>query len=75
MVNITDSCALYLGGKPLGQGAFIETRIYGTAEKAQKEKYIKAMFAAMEDVLGYPPEGIYINILEFDCWGSNGRMI
>jgi phenylpyruvate tautomerase PptA (4-oxalocrotonate tautomerase family) len=75
MVSITDSCALYLGGKPLEKGAFIETRIYGTAEKACKEKYIKAVFAAMRDVLGYPAEGIYINVLEFENWGLNGRMI
>lgn len=75
MVNITDGCALYLGGKPLEKGAFIETRIYGTIERENKGKYIKAVFAAMKDALGYPEEGIYINILEFDTWGSKGRMI
>jgi phenylpyruvate tautomerase PptA (4-oxalocrotonate tautomerase family) len=75
MVSIADGCALYLGGKPLDKGAFIETRIYGTAEKADKEKYIKAVFAAMKDALGYPADGIYINILEFDSWGAGGGMI
>lgn len=75
MVNIADSCALYMGGKPLEKGAFIETRIFGTAGRAHKEKYIKAVFAAMSDVLGYPAEDIYINILESDSWGAGGGMI
>ncbi len=75
MVSITDSCALYMGGRPLVKGAFIETRIYGTAEKTHKENYVKALFAAMEDVLGYPKEDIYINFLELESWGLNGRMV
>lgn len=74
MVNITDGCALYLGGRSLEKGAFIETRVFGKAERAYKESYVEAVFAAMKDVLGCPAEDIYINILEFDTWGSKGRL-
>lgn len=74
MVGINDGCALYLGGRALHNGAFIEIRLLGEAERPHKEALTEAIFSAMADTLGMDGSDVYINVLEMESWGHNGRL-
>lgn len=75
MVNIVDGCYLHLGGKALENGAFIEIRLLGAAEQSDKEALTEAVFKAMKSLFGTPESNIYLNIIEFDSWGFQGKLI
>ncbi|MDD5017629.1 MAG: hypothetical protein PHO15_05980 [Eubacteriales bacterium] len=75
MVDITGNRTLYLGGRPLQNGAFIDVRLFGTADKKSKETLTAAMFEAMHEMLGTAPGDIYLNIFEMPSWGANGRLM
>ena len=75
MVGITDNFNLYFGGQTLDNGAFIEVRLFGNAEIKNKESLTTAIFEAMKDLLGTAPENIYLNILEMQNWGTEGKLI
>jgi phenylpyruvate tautomerase PptA (4-oxalocrotonate tautomerase family) len=73
MIDLADDRSIYKGGKPV-EGGFIEVRLYGAAEQSSKEALTEAIFSAMEQLLGIQPQNLYINILEMNSWGSNGRL-
>jgi phenylpyruvate tautomerase PptA (4-oxalocrotonate tautomerase family) len=75
MVDISDGRAIYLGGKALDNGAFVEVRLLGKAESKNKEALACAIFGALEETLGTQKDAVYINILEMDCWGLGGRWV
>jgi|AGTN01.2.fsa_nt_gi Macrophage migration inhibitory factor (MIF). len=75
MVRIADGCALYMGGSALDNGAFIDIRLLGNATQQSKEALTKAMFQSMGKLLGVEPGDMYTNIIEFENWGYNGRLI
>ena len=75
MVRIEDGCKLYKAGKALGNGAFIEVRLYGPAPQPDKEKFTEAVFQAFEKMLDIQPSDIYLNIFEMDSWGTKGKLI
>lgn len=74
MVGINDGRALYLNGRELSNGAFIELRLLGKAERLHKEALTEAIFTVMADMLGMDGRDIYINIIELESWGHNGRL-
>ncbi len=75
MVSINDGCSLYMGGKALDKGAFIEIRLLGAAKMQEKEALTEAIFKAMKSMFGMPESDIYITIQEFDSWGFGGKLI
>ena len=75
MVKITDDCALYMGGKALSNGSFIDVRIYGTADLEDRKTFIEALFKGMEEVLGIAKEDLYVNFFEMLNWGVKGTYV
>jgi phenylpyruvate tautomerase PptA (4-oxalocrotonate tautomerase family) len=74
MVSINDGCSLYLGGKALDKGAFIEIRLLGAAKTQEKQALTEAIFKAMKSMFGMQENEIYLNIIEFDSWGTGGKL-
>jgi phenylpyruvate tautomerase PptA (4-oxalocrotonate tautomerase family) len=73
MIDIADNRTIYKAGKPIN-GGFIEVRLYGTAEQTSKEALTEAIFATAEQLLGIQPQDLYLNIIELNSWGANGRL-
>lgn len=74
MVDISGGHSLYMGGKALNNGAFIDIRLKGKAEKRAKEDLTEAVFKSLKEILGSNKEDVYVNISEFENWGSKGRL-
>jgi phenylpyruvate tautomerase PptA (4-oxalocrotonate tautomerase family) len=75
MVDISGGHSLYMRGKALENGAFVEIRLLGKAELKHKEALTEAVFRSLKELLGSPAEDIYVNVFEFENWGYNGKLI
>ena len=75
MISITDKCSIYLGGKGLGDGAFVDMRMYGAADLKYKELFTEELFNVMKRVLGISKNDVYLNIFEMPNWGVKGKFI
>ncbi len=73
MVGFQDNYSLYLGGKELEKGAFVEVKIFGKASDSDYDKVTAAVCSIYEEELGIPQDKIYVKYEEVDHWGWNGR--
>ena len=75
MVEVTGGCALYMGGKPLANGVFIDARIYGSTDMKSKEAFTEALFDAFEKKFGVAKTDFYMNFFEMANWGVKGKYV
>jgi phenylpyruvate tautomerase PptA (4-oxalocrotonate tautomerase family) len=73
MVGFEDNYSLYLGGKKLEKGAFIEVKIFGKASKDSYDKLTAEICNIYEEELEIPQNKIYVKYEEVQEWGWNGR--
>ena len=71
MVDFSDSRSFYKGGEVIS-GAFIELRLFHKSEFEAKKKFTEETFEMLARELGLKKENMYLNILEFENWGSGG---
>lgn len=73
MVEIADSCDLWLGGKKLDKGAYVAVSLYGDAPAAAYDKLTGQICALLQDKLGIPGDAVYVTYHPVTDWGWNGR--
>lgn len=73
MLGFEDNYDLYMGGKKLEKGAFVEVKLFGNASSAAYEKMTEQICGIYEKELGIPGNGIYITYSGISDWGFNGR--
>lgn len=73
MIGFEDNYDLYMGGKKLEKGAFVEVKLFGNASPAAYEKMTEQICNIYEKELGIPGNGIYITYSGITDWGYNGR--
>lgn len=73
MLGFEDNYDLYMGGKKLDKGAFVEVKLFGNASSAAYEKMTAEICRIYEEELGIPGNGIYITYSGISDWGWNGR--
>ena len=71
LVDFSDSRTIYKAGENVS-GAFIEIRLFHKADFEPKKKLVEEIFEMLSRELGTKKENMYLNILEFDNWGSAG---
>ena len=71
MVDFSDSRTIYMAGKKV-EGAFIDVRLWKKADFEAKKQFTEKTFEMLEKELGLKKENMYLNITEFDEWGSRG---
>ncbi len=71
MVQIRDSADITKGntGEP---AMFIEARMFTRPPFAAKQEFAKTIQTKLSEITGVAPAQIYLNIMEFYEWGSNG---
>ncbi len=74
MVDITDCHDLYMAGSALANGAFVDVRMFGEAEKADKKAFTEAVFSTLSTVCGMDPKNIYLTIDSYEEWGTRGSL-
>lgn len=72
MLGFEDNYSLYFKGQANEKLAFIEVKIFGSAEKAAYNKLTAAICNIYKDVLGIEADHIYVKYEEVHNWGWNG---
>lgn len=72
MLGFEDNYSLYFKGKKLDFGAFVEVKIFGSAEKAALSNVTKEICALFLRELNIPSDCVYIKYEEVSNWGYNG---
>ncbi|MDR1932636.1 MAG: hypothetical protein LBQ57_07445 [Spirochaetales bacterium] len=71
LVDFSDGHTMYRAGEEAAC-AFIEVRLFGKAETEVKKKFTKEVFEMLNKELGLEIPRMYLNIQEFETWGSAG---
>ena len=71
LIDFSDSRTIYKGGAEVS-GAFIDVRLFHKADFEPKKKFTEESFVMLSKELGIAKENMYLNIMEFDNWGSAG---
>ena len=71
LVDFSDARTIYKAGENV-DGAFIDVRLFHKSEFEPKRKFTEGTFEMLSAELGLKKENMYLNISEFDEWGSAG---
>lgn len=72
MVGIADGYDLWLGGKKLEKGAYVEVSLFGSASAADYERMTGQICSILREELGIPGTGVYVTYHGLSDWGFNG---
>ena len=73
MVGFEDNYDLYMGGKKLDKGAYVEISLFGNASKSAYENMTAKICELYEKELGKPGNSVYDTYHGVNDWGWNGR--
>ncbi len=73
MVGMEDNYDLWMGGKKLEKGAYVEVSLFGSASSSDYEKLTGTICEIYERELGIPGSAIYVTYHPISDWGWNGR--
>ncbi len=72
MVSFEEQCSLYFKGKSDSGIAFVEVKLFGSAEPAVYNKLTAAITKILEEELKISPDHIYVKYEETRNWGWSG---
>ena len=72
MVGIEDSYDLWMAGKKLDKGAYVEVSLFGNASAADYEKMTGRICDIYEKELGIDGNAVYVTYHPVSDWGWNG---
>ncbi|MBQ9210117.1 MAG: hypothetical protein IJ153_00310 [Clostridia bacterium] len=73
MVGIEDAYDLWLGGKKLEKGAYVEVSLYGHAPKEAYDQLTGQICDLLSDKLSIPGSAVYVTYHPVSDWGWNGK--
>lgn len=74
MVGFKEEHTLYFRGDKKDKAAFVEVKIFGTADRKYKEAITSKICSLFEEEISISKENIYITFDEIKDWGWNGAM-
>ena len=72
MVGIQENYELWLGGKKLKKGAYVEVSLFGSASAADYEKMTAEICMILTIELAIPADCVYVTYHGLSDWGWNG---
>ena len=73
MIDFSDDRTMYKEGEKI-DGAFVDLRLFKKAEFEAKKKFTEETFEMLNRELGIKNENFYLNIIEFENWGSGATL-
>lgn len=74
MVDVSDGHTLYMAGRELENGAFVDVRMYGEASASDKKALTEAVFKTLEAVCGMDARDVYLTLDSYSEWGTKGSL-
>ena len=72
MVEISDECRLYFGGKNDTDIAYFEVKLLGSATGAKYEALTARICEIVSEMFSIPGDKVYVKFEEVENWGFNG---
>ena len=72
MVGFQDGYDLYLGGKKLAKGAYVEVSLFGAASSSDYSKMTGEICRILSEEAGIPADCVYVTYHGLKDWGWNG---
>ena len=72
MVGINDGYDLFMGGKKLDKGAYVEVSVFGDVTPKACDAMTGKICDIFADVLGIPGNAVYVTYHGVHDWGWNG---
>lgn len=72
MVGIQENYDLWLGGRKLDRGAYVEVSLFGSASSSDYERMTGEISKILQDVLSIPASCVYVTYHGLSDWGWNG---
>jgi len=64
-------CRLYLGGQE-AQAVYVTTDFFGNEDHVGFDRFAAAVSQAFYDVLGVPPENVFVRFGDISVWSTGG---
>ena len=74
MIDFSEGRSMYFHGLKADSCAFLELRLFGESDVEAKKQFVQQVFRMMDHVLGIKEDEIFLNIIEFEQWGSRGNL-
>lgn len=71
MIQIDDHCTMQRA-EDFAPCIFFELRMFKASPEEAKALYVKTVSEKLSDLLGVDQTRIYMNLMEFQTWGSGG---
>ncbi len=75
MIGLTGGYDLFLGGKSLVSGAYVEVKAFNEVPREYKELVNTGIFELLTKVLSVPSKNVYITYYDQNEWGCNGSLL
>ncbi len=72
MVGISENYDLWLGGRKLERGAYVEVSLFGKASSSDYARMTGEICRILHEELGIPAECVYVTYHGLSDWGWNG---
>ncbi|MBQ8706528.1 MAG: hypothetical protein IJ523_00380 [Succinivibrionaceae bacterium] len=72
MTTISGSSDLWMGGKKLEKGAFVDISLLGSVSRSASSQATAKICQILESELGIPGSGVYVAYHPVENWGWNG---
>ena len=72
MVGFSNGYDLFLGGKKLEKGAYVEVSLFGSASPSDYNKMTGEICRILSAEAGIPAENVYVTYHGLSDWGWNG---
>ena len=72
MVGMQENYDLWLGGKKLEKGAYVEVSLFGSASSADYERMTGEICRILSEELRIPANCVYVTYHGLSDWGWNG---
>ena len=73
MVGFQEGYELWLGGRKLAKGAYVEVSLYGSASSSDYSKMTGEICRILSEEAGIPADCVYVTYHGLNDWGWNGR--
>lgn len=74
MITLSGQQPIYFRGEKCDKAAFVNIKIFGTADRKSKEALTRKVSELLERELSIPKAYVYITIDEVKDWAWNGQM-
>ncbi len=73
MINIESGCTMYFGGTNDAPIVFTEVKIFGKSTPEAFNNMTAEVCKIFKNLLGVPPERVFVKYEECFIWGCNGK--